>query len=98
MLAPVSLESCPSSKFEGLHTITYRVENHRFGCLEKSGQRFVPEEGVFWFDKVAKWFHKEHEREMPEGLFENEDKDKDGFISWDEFGGPKGSSPPKQEL
>ena len=35
---------------------------------------------------------------MPEGLFANEDKNKDGYISWDEFGGPKGSSPPKQEL
>ena len=49
-------------------------------------------------EEVAQWFHDEHEREMPEGLFANEDKNKDGYISWDEFGGPKGSSPPKQEL
>ena len=55
-------------------------------------------DGKLTEEEVAKWFHDEHEREMPEGLFVNEDKDKDGFISWDEFGGPKGSSPPSQEL
>ena len=31
---------------------------------------------------------------MPEGLMEREDKDGDGFISWEEFSGPKGSKPP----
>lgn len=31
---------------------------------------------------------------MPEGLMEDEDKDKDGFVSWEEFGGPKGKAPP----
>ena len=41
-------------------------------------------------EEVAQWFHDEHEREMPEGLFANEDKNKDGYISWDEFGGPRG--------
>jgi FK506-binding protein 14 len=37
---------------------------------------------------------------MPEGLMEDEDKDKDGFVSWDEFSGPKGSAAPdaKDEL
>mmetsp|Transcript_14007 Transcript_14007/g.41013 ORF Transcript_14007/g.41013 Transcript_14007/m.41013 type:complete len:443 (-) Transcript_14007:125-1453(-) len=30
----------------------------------------------------------------PFELWENEDVDKDGFISWDEFGGPKGALPP----
>ena len=32
-------------------------------------------------------------RPVPDGLFENEDKDKDGSISWDEFSGPKGDGP-----
>ena len=55
-------------------------------------------DGKLTEEEVAKWFHDEHEREMPEGLFVNEDN-KDGFISLeDEFGGPKGSSPPSQEL
>ncbi|KAL3937546.1 MAG: hypothetical protein SGBAC_007370 [Bacillariaceae sp.] len=31
---------------------------------------------------------------MPEGLMEREDKDGDGFISWEEFSGPKGAAPP----
>jgi hypothetical protein len=31
--------------------------------------------------------------ELPEGLWENEDKDQDGFVSWEEFGGPKGNNP-----
>lgn len=31
---------------------------------------------------------------LPEGLMEREDKDGDGFISWEEFSGPKGAKPP----
>ncbi|KAL3937545.1 MAG: hypothetical protein SGBAC_007369 [Bacillariaceae sp.] len=31
---------------------------------------------------------------MPDGLWEDEDKNKDGFVTWDEFTGPKGSHPP----
>ena len=31
---------------------------------------------------------------MPEGLWEDEDKDGDGWVSWEEFTGPKGSTPP----
>lgn len=31
---------------------------------------------------------------MPDELWEHEDKNKDGFITWDEFGGPKGTEPP----
>jgi len=29
----------------------------------------------------------------PEGLWEQEDANGDGFISWEEFGGPKGPAP-----
>ena len=32
---------------------------------------------------------------LPDGMWEHEDKDSDGFISWDEFTGPKGD---KEEL
>ena len=28
-------------------------------------------------------------------MVEREDKNKDGVISWEEFGGPKGKAPPK---
>ena len=34
------------------------------------------------------------ELEKQEALFDTEDKDSDGFISWDEFSGPKGTAPP----
>eukprot|EP00419_Tripos_fusus_P002942 CAMPEP_0172668644 /NCGR_PEP_ID=MMETSP1074-20121228/9187_1 /TAXON_ID=2916 /ORGANISM="Ceratium fusus, Strain PA161109" /LENGTH=216 /DNA_ID=CAMNT_0013485311 /DNA_START=27 /DNA_END=677 /DNA_ORIENTATION=+ len=40
----------------------------------------------------------EGKAELPEGLWEAEDKDNDGFISWEEFSGPKGKAPPKEEL
>jgi len=31
----------------------------------------------------------------PDGLWEQEDQNGDGFISYDEFSGPKGSGPPQ---
>jgi len=49
-------------------------------------------------EEVLEFFKKQGKEELPEGLWEKEDKDGDGFISWDEFGGPKGSAPPKDEL
>mmetsp|Transcript_40990 Transcript_40990/g.74922 ORF Transcript_40990/g.74922 Transcript_40990/m.74922 type:complete len:207 (+) Transcript_40990:411-1031(+) len=41
-------------------------------------------------------FFTEQGQEMPDSLFDEEDKDKDGFVSWDEFSGPKGDE--KAEL
>ena len=35
---------------------------------------------------------------LPDGLWEQEDKDSDGVITWEEFGGPKGSAPGSEEL
>ena len=55
-------------------------------------------DGKLTEEEVAQWFLDEHQREMPDGLFANEDKNGDGSISWDEFGGPKGTEPPKVEL
>jgi len=42
-------------------------------------------------DEVGAYFTKMGD-EMPEGLWDSEDQDKDGFISWDEFSGPKGEA------
>merc|ERR1712086_1235654 len=42
-------------------------------------------------------FFKKQGQEMPEGLFGNGDKDGDGFVSWEEFGGPKGEAEPSYE-
>lgn len=43
-------------------------------------------------DELLKWFHSKHgdAAEMPSSLWEKEDVNKDGFISWTEFRGPKG--------
>ena len=38
-------------------------------------------------------YFKEMGRETPDALWEQEDKDQDGRISWDEFSGPKGTEP-----
>lgn len=35
---------------------------------------------------------------IPEGLFENQDTDRNGYISWEEFKGPKGDYPPPSTL
>ena len=43
-------------------------------------------------EEIGAWFKKERDMDMPEGLWDNEDKDKDGVITWDEFTGPKGTS------
>merc|ERR1712150_236033 len=36
--------------------------------------------------------------ELPPGVFEKQDKNNDGKITWEEFNGDKGDSPPKLEL
>jgi len=46
-------------------------------------------------DEVLEHFKKQGQNELPEGLWEEEDKNGDGHIDWDEFGGPKGN---KDEL
>jgi hypothetical protein len=45
-------------------------------------------------DEVQAWFQKEQKQDMPAELMDSEDKNKDGFISWTEFSGPKGSHDP----
>ena len=55
-------------------------------------------------DEMHRWFTEVRgsKEGIPPRLFEQEDKNEDGSISWEEFGGPKGSSPvdeaPKEEL
>mmetsp|Transcript_9443 Transcript_9443/g.12279 ORF Transcript_9443/g.12279 Transcript_9443/m.12279 type:complete len:102 (+) Transcript_9443:203-508(+) len=43
---------------------------------------------------IEAWFKSQGADEVPQGLWEQEDQDGDGFISWEEFGGPKGDAPP----
>merc|ERR1712060_894750 len=48
-------------------------------------------DGKLSADEIKAYFKKQG-GEMPDGLMDHEDKNKDGFISWSEFSGPKGSS------
>ena len=59
-----------------------------------------PKDGKLSPEEVLAHFQKQDPSvtKIPDGLMEQEDKDKDGFITWEEFGGPKGTAPPKDEL
>ena len=56
----------------------------------------VDEDGYLTPEEILVHFKKQDPEaaEVPEGLMEHEDKDKDGKVSWDEFSGPKGDAPP----
>mmetsp|Transcript_13886 Transcript_13886/g.37800 ORF Transcript_13886/g.37800 Transcript_13886/m.37800 type:complete len:211 (-) Transcript_13886:160-792(-) len=46
-------------------------------------------------DEILKYFKEQGAEELPEGLMDDEDDDKDGFVSWEEFTGPKGDQKPR---
>lgn len=54
-----------------------------------------PKDGKLSREELEAYFAKHGEAKIPDGLWESEDKNSDGFISWEEFGGPKGD---KSEL
>merc|ERR1712100_831580 len=47
-------------------------------------------DGKLTAEEIGAWFKKEQGQDMPKELMDSEDKDKDGFVSWEEFSGPKG--------
>jgi len=51
-------------------------------------------------EEVLAFFKKQGRNELPPELWASEDKDGNGFIEWEEFGGPKGKAKPdyKEEL
>jgi len=57
-----------------------------FNIIDKNGDRKLDEEELMAF------FKEQGRDSIPDGLFEKEDLDKDGVISWEEFSGPKGTS------
>ena len=67
-----------------------KPEPNLFKDIDENGDKKLTKE------EVNGWFQKEHKQDMPEQLWKEEDKNGDGFIDWDEFGGPKGAS--KDEL
>lgn len=50
-------------------------------------------DGMLSRSEIDTWFQAEHQRDAPEELFEEEDKNSDGAITWEEFQGPKGTAP-----
>ena len=61
-----------------------------FVMLDKDGDGKISKEEMerYFTDKGGS---------IPHGLFQQEDKDHDGFVSWQEFTGPKGDAPPNEE-
>jgi FK506-binding protein 14 len=54
-----------------------------------------PKDGQLTSEEILAFFKKQGKDELPPGLWESEDKDQDGVITWEEFSGPKGQ---KEEL
>ena len=54
----------------------------------------VDEDAKLTKEEVLAFFKKQGRDELPEGLWEKEDKNEDGVISWEEFSGPKGKTAP----
>jgi len=54
-------------------------------------------DGVLSKEEIEAYF-KQMGMDVPEQLWEHEDTNGDGVISWDEFSGPKGDSPMQEEL
>merc|ERR1719272_2185441 len=72
------------------------------------GEDAPPEENLFLsldtnkdkqlsLEEITAYFKKQGQDGIPEGLMDEEDKNKDGVVSWEEFGGPKGDAEPKYE-
>jgi FK506-binding protein 14 len=55
-----------------------------------------PKDNLLTVDELMAWFADKGQPGIPDGLMENEDRDKDGIISWEEFSGPKGERPGSQ--
>ena len=55
-------------------------------------------DGKLTKEEVEACFQEKKHTSTPDRLWESEDKDGDGFISWEEFGGAKGDSPGGEEL
>ena len=81
-------------------TLRFEVEVVDFGEAPAQENLFKkldvsPRDGRLTQEEVLAFFVSQGAEELPAGLWEAEDKDKDGFVSWEEFSGPKGQ---KEEL
>lgn len=53
-------------------------------------------DGLITKAEMMEWFARVRKQNIPAGVFEREDANKDGVISWTEFSGPKGEAPPQE--
>jgi len=87
-------------------TLKFEVECVRIGAAAEAepepnifADMDADEDGFISYAEMEAWFKEQRNQdEIPKGLWENEDKDGDMKISWEEFGGPKGSAPGEEEL
>uniref|UniRef100_A0A7S1H5P0 peptidylprolyl isomerase n=1 Tax=Thalassionema nitzschioides TaxID=33649 RepID=A0A7S1H5P0_9STRA len=54
-------------------------------------------DGKITKEEMTAFFTKQGAPEIPEGLWESEDKDGDGVVTWEEFNGPKGETDPSKD-
>lgn len=86
--------------------IKLEIELLRFADAPTKNTNFFKEMDLDNDDRVSKeemerWFKERHPRKIgttPNGLWDRQDKDKDGLISWEEFDGPKGEAHRGREL
>lgn len=59
--------------------------------------KYGNKDGALSKEEIAAWFKAEQGQPVPDELWDSEDKNKDGSITWEEFSGPKGDAPPAKE-
>ena len=78
-------------------TLKFTVECLKIGeappqpnIFKEIDHEFGNKDGKLAEDEIKKWFKEKQGADMPAELMTQEDQNKDGFVSWDEFSGPKG--------
>jgi len=89
-----------AGKIPGGATLNFDVEvldivspPNVFETIDGAGQ-FGEKDGKLTKEEIRSYFSMLG-HPFPKDMVEREDKNKDGVISWEEFGGPKGKAPPK---
>ena len=56
------------------------------------------EDGLLDFSEIVEYLAKSKVQGRPKEIFDNEDKNKDGIVSWEEFTGPKQQNKQKKKI
>ena len=86
-----------AEQIHGGATLKFTVECLKIGeappqpnIFKEIDHEFGNKDGKLAEDEIKKWFKEKQGADMPAELMTQEDQNKDGFVSWDEFSGPKG--------